>query len=192
MTTSFKNPSPLSGPSRQAPSLAPTKPLRFWLASLLVAVASSMALSAWAQPAGPGLHGGMWGGGPQHVERLLSRIQATDDQKARIQQIMQKAASDMAGQRDAGRTLKEKARAVFTAPTVDANAAEQVRQQMLAQHDQNSRRMMAAMLEVSQVLTPEQRSQMAQHMEQRGQHHRHQQGERRRGMPGIAGEPKQP
>jgi Spy/CpxP family protein refolding chaperone len=44
---------------------------------------------------------------------------------------------------------------------------------MLAQHDQSSRRMMATMLAVSSVLTPEQRVQLATHMQQskRGRHH---------------------
>ncbi|MFM8898518.1 MAG: Spy/CpxP family protein refolding chaperone [Burkholderiales bacterium] len=144
---------------------------RVWLMAVVVALASTVALSAWAQPpgGGGGMHGGMWGGQPQRMERLLSSINATDDQKARIQQIMQKAMGDMAGQREAGRALKDQARAIFTAPTVDANAAEQVRQQMLAQHDQGSRRMMAAMLEVSQVLTPAQRAQMAEQMQKHGQ-----------------------
>ncbi len=191
MTTSVNNPSPL-WEKPVAPQHAPPKTsLRYWLIGLLVALASSVALSAWAQPGGQGMHGGLWGGNPQPMQRLLSSIHATDDQKARIQKIMQKAASDMAGQRQAGRTLREKARAIFAAPTVDANAAEQLRQQMLAQHDQNSRRMMAAMLEVSQVLTPEQRLQMAQHMPTNAGRH----GDGRRGRQGKAGgsgEPQQP
>lgn len=186
MNTSVNNPSPLWEKPVAPQSATPKPPLRYWLIGLLVALASSVALSAWAQPGGQGMHGGMWGGNPQHMQRLLNSVQATEDQKARIQQIMQTAANDMAGQREAGRTLREKARAIFAAPTVDANAAEQVRQQMLAQHDQNSRRMMTAMLQVSQVLTPEQRAQMAQHLQQHGR------GERRHGMAGFPGEPKQP
>ena len=173
MTTSLNNPSALSEKSFAPQLVASKRSLRYWFIGVLVALASGVALSAWAQPGGQGMHGGMWGGNPQHMQRLLASIQATDDQKARIQRIMQKAASDMAGQREASKTLKEKVRAVFAAPTVDANAAEQLRQQMLAQHDQNSRRMMAAMLEVSQVLTPEQRLQMAQHMKKNGHHGRH-------------------
>ena len=57
---------------------------------------------------------------------------------------------------------------LFAQPTVDAAAAEALRQQMLQQHDQASRRMMQSMLDVSRVLTPEQRKQMADHMAQRG------------------------
>jgi Spy/CpxP family protein refolding chaperone len=55
----------------------------------------------------------------------------------------------------------------FTAPTVDAAAVEQVRQQMLQQHDQMSRRMTQAMLDVARVLTPEQRAKIGERMRDR-------------------------
>jgi protein CpxP len=188
MTTSARNPSiVLNSPVKRQPTS-----LRFWLMAVAAALASTVALSVWARPGGDGMHGGLWGAHPQKVERLLSSISATEDQKARIQQIMQKAMGDMAGQREAGRALKDQARAIFTAPTVDANAAEQVRQQMLAQHDQASRRMMNAMLEVSQVLTPEQRVQMAQLMQERMQKHGQQRGHRHgERQPGAQRTPRQ-
>jgi Spy/CpxP family protein refolding chaperone len=56
---------------------------------------------------------------------------------------------------------------LFTQPIVDANAAEALRQQMLVQHDQASKRMMLAMLDVSRVLTPEQRQKLGEQMAQR-------------------------
>jgi len=56
---------------------------------------------------------------------------------------------------------------VFTAPNVDANAVEAVRQQMLQQHDQMSRRASLAMIEVARVLTPEQRVRIAERMRDR-------------------------
>ena len=192
MTTSVNKPSPLWAQTATPPTVDTRISLRYWLMGLLVALASTVALSAWAHTGGgQAAHGGMWGGNPQRMQRLLSRIDATDDQKARIQQIMQKAVSDMAGQAELRRTLRDKAQAIFAAPAVDANAAEQLRQQMLAQHDQNSRRMMAAMLEVSQVLTPAQRSQIAQHMQKHKGFH----AEGRRGHHGRAvgpGEAQQP
>ena len=48
-----------------------------------------------------------------------------------------------------------------------ARAVEQVRQKMLAQHDQASKRRMQAMVDAARVLTPEQRKQLAERMSQR-------------------------
>ena len=55
---------------------------------------------------------------------------------------------------------------IFTTPNVDANAAESVRQQMLVQHDQASKRTLQAMLEISRVLTPEQRGKIGERIKQ--------------------------
>jgi Spy/CpxP family protein refolding chaperone len=52
-------------------------------------------------------------------------------------------------------------------PTVDARAVEALRQKMLAQHDQASQRWTQALLEISRVLTPEQRQQAAERLRQR-------------------------
>lgn len=146
---------------------------------LLVALSATVGLSAWAQhgPGGHGEHGGMggagmFGGAPEHMGRMLDRmldgLSATDAQRAQIKQITQAAATDMKAQREAGRALREKGMQIFTAPTVDAAAAEQLRQQMLAQHDQLSRRALQAMLDASKVLTPEQRAKLGERMKQRG------------------------
>jgi Spy/CpxP family protein refolding chaperone len=145
---------------------------RLLVAGLMLAVAGTFALTAFAQP-GPrhgGPDGGMFMGGPmmgRGLDHMLDSVKATDAQRAQIRQIAQAAAADLKAQRDARKALHEQAMAVFTAPNVDANAAENVRQQMLAQHDQASRRMLQAMLDISRVLTPEQRQQLAQRMKQR-------------------------
>ena len=52
---------------------------------------------------------------------------------------------------------------IFTAPTVDANAAEQCAPADAQHHDQMSRRVTRAMLDVASVLTPEQRAKSATH-----------------------------
>ena len=75
--------------------------------------------------------------------------------------------TDLAAQREAGRALRLQAMNVFTQPNVDANAAEALRQQMLARHDQASKRMMQAMIEASRVLTPDQRRQLAEGLAKR-------------------------
>ncbi|GAP37995.1 Spy/CpxP family protein refolding chaperone [Piscinibacter sakaiensis] len=167
--------------------------LRRVAATALLAAASAALLPglAGAQPApppppphgmahgGPGGHGGpgFFGGSPRHLERMLDRIGATEQQRSQIKQILAAAEPGMQADREAGRALREKARAVFTAPTLDANAAEQLRLQMVAQHDQASRKHLQVMLDVAQVLTPEQRAKIGERMAQAGERWRHR-GER--------------
>jgi Spy/CpxP family protein refolding chaperone len=148
------------------------KAVRLFVGGLVVAVAGSFGLAAFAQ--GPGMHGphggGMFMGPPlmgHALDHMLDLVKATDAQRTQIKQIAQAAATDLKAQREAGRKLHEQAATLFTQPTVDANAAENLRQQMLAQHDQASKRMLQAMLDVSRVLTPEQRQLLATKMKQR-------------------------
>ena len=145
--------------------------IRRTVLGLVLALSGTLGLSAWAQhgPGGQGGHGGMGmlGGAPAHLNRLLDGVNATDAQRTQIKQIAQAAAVDMKAQHAAGRALHEKGMQLLTAPTVDAAAAEQLRQQMLAQHDQTSRRTLRAMLDVSAVLTPEQRTKLGELMRQR-------------------------
>ena len=163
---------------------------RSGLTGLALVMASALAATAFAQP-GPGGHGMggpmMFGGPPEHaarmIDHMLDGLNASDAQRAQIKQIAQAAAADLKPQRDAARALQDRAMQVFTTPTVDANAAEQVRQQMLAQHDQLSRRSLAAMIEISRVLTPEQRAKIGERMKQRREAAREREQRMERGRP---------
>ena len=121
---------------------------------------------------GGGMGGGMmFRGSPEHmgrmIDHMLDGLNASDAQRGQIKQIAAGAATDLKAQREAGRALRQRAMQAFTAPTVDAGAVEQVRQQMLQQHDQMSRRMTQAMLDVARVLTPEQRARLGERMRDR-------------------------
>jgi periplasmic protein CpxP/Spy len=157
---------------RQASSNA-RRSLRWLIVGVVVALASTIALSAWAQNGPGGHHGGMegpgmmFGGHGRGLDRMLDSINATDAQRAQVKQIAQQAAADLKAQHETTRALREKAAQIFTAPTVDAAAAESVRQQLVAQHDASSRRMLQAMLDISRVLTPEQRAKIGEQMKQR-------------------------
>jgi Spy/CpxP family protein refolding chaperone len=213
----------------RTPSETPIAPARErrrgwlrWTAVSGAAVASVLAMSAWAQAdpgprAGPmgghggpmmamaGGHGGHWGqgghggrgghgghgghgGGSGHggwlmgrgLDRMLDAVNATEAQRTQIRQIAQSAGADLQAQRAAHRALRERAMSAFVAPNVDAREVESIRQQMLAQHDARSKRLTQAMLEASQVLTPEQRVQLAERMKQRGERMRRQMEERQR------------
>jgi Spy/CpxP family protein refolding chaperone len=150
------------------------RPLRLLLATVVLSLAAGVAQTAIAQGhSGPGARGmgsggpGMGFGAPHQIERMLDAVNATAEQRAQIKQITQAAKADMQAQHEAGRKLQEQSQALFAQPTVDARAAEALRQQMLAQHDQASKHRLQVMLDVSRVLTPEQRKTLADRMAQR-------------------------
>jgi periplasmic protein CpxP/Spy len=152
--------------------------VRWVLTGTVVVALAATVVSAHAQGhhgGGPGMGGGagmmMFGGSPEHVGRavdhLLDGLGTTDAQRSQVKQIATAAAADLKAQRDAGKALRDKGLQIFAAPSVDAAAAESLRQQMLAQHDQASKRVLQAMLDVSKVLTPEQRATLGERMKQR-------------------------
>ena len=160
-------------PTTRSSILNPTRTpraLRLLLATAVIALAGGLSQAVLAAPfAGHGGHGGPGMGmlDGRHAERMLDSVNATPDQRAQINQIMAAAKTDLAAQRDAGRKLREQSQAAFAQPTVDARAVETLRQQMLAQHDAVSKRMTQVMLDVSRVLTPEQRKTLSDRMAQR-------------------------
>lgn len=163
------------------------RPWRLMLATLVLALAGGVAQTAVAAPPeglppgmGPGPHGmhpgmrpgmqrqthsgpEMAGSGVRFLGRMLDLAKATPEQRSQIHQIMQAARQDMHSQREAGRKLRDQQHALLTQPNVDAAAVEALRQQMLAQHDQASKRMTQALVEASRVLTPEQRKLIGEH-----------------------------
>ena len=123
-----------------------------------------------------GMHGGMgpgmmFRGSPERIGRMvdvmLDGLGTSDAQRSQVKQIAIQAAADLKAQAMAGKGLHQRGMQIFTAPTVDAAAAEQLRQQILQQHDQMSRRMTQAMLAVANVLTPEQRARLGERVRDR-------------------------
>jgi periplasmic protein CpxP/Spy len=172
----FNRQSAIQGPAARVLRSAPSQGMKRMLMGMLLAISATVAVSAWAQSGGGGSmdgmghRGHMGHGGPmngRHVDRMLDGINATDAQRTQIKQIMEAARKDVSAQREAGRGLRDRAAQIFAAPNVDAAAAEQVRQQMVQQHEQVSKRMLQAMLDASKVLTPEQRAKLGERMKQR-------------------------
>jgi len=161
----------------QAKSLASSSHrVRLMAVTLVVAAAGVCVSVAQAQSAVPrdgearhhrhdGAGGAPFGG--HMLGRALDAVNATPEQRTRIGEIMKAAAADVRQQREASRGLREQAMTLFAQPTVDARAVEAVRQQMVQQHDQSSRRWTQAMLDASAVLTPDQRKQLAERLKQR-------------------------
>lgn len=202
MSQNTKSVSPASSRRRQ----------RWALGALIAATSASVVLSisAWAggdgasaphmlrmgmEAGGPPL-GGAFGGafGGRRLQRLLDDAQASDAQKAQIRQIADKTQADLKALFEEGKGLHEQGLQIWAAPKLDAAAAENLRQQMQAQHDKVSKRMLQAMLDVGNVLTPEQRATVAKQIEKHHEDMAHRiqfwrdrhPGE---GQPGKSGEP---
>ena len=155
-----------------------TQGLRLAAATAVLALAGGLFQTAQAAPfdgpggpGGPGGHGGQGAGflvgNVRMLDRVLDSINASTDQRTQIKAIASAAHNDLKTLHEQGRSLREQSATIFTQPNVDARAAETLRQQMLAQHDQASKRTMQAMLDISRVLTPEQRQAVAKKMAER-------------------------
>ncbi len=153
---------------------------RLWTVGAVVALAAGAGSFAYAQERHGSAFGhggprdgmtGLFGGSPERIaqgaDRWLDGLNATDAQRAQIKQIAVAAATDLRTQREAGRGLRARAMQILTAPTVDATAAEALRQQMSAEQERGSRRMLQAMLDMARVLTPEQRATLGQRLRER-------------------------
>jgi periplasmic protein CpxP/Spy len=137
----------------------------------VLALAAVFTQTASASPLGgldfEGRGGHAMAGSPRHLQRMLEDVKATPEQIAQVKQITDAVRADMATQREAIRKLREQSRALFSQPTVDARMAETLRSQLMAQYDQLSKRMLQMRLDISRVLSPEQRTQLSERMKKR-------------------------
>jgi Spy/CpxP family protein refolding chaperone len=141
-----------------------------------------------------GHHGGMGMGmgmmpmDVHHLDKLLSDAKVSEAQRGQIRQINDKARVELQALREQAMAAHEAASAptdlmgLLSQAKVDAAAAEKSRQQMLAQHDAMSKRMLQTAVDIANVLTPEQRAAIGQEVQKRHAHFMHHHA----GMPGMA------
>ncbi|MBA4219018.1 MAG: Spy/CpxP family protein refolding chaperone [Proteobacteria bacterium] len=133
--------------------------LRVALAAAVLAVGGAAQAQAGPEPfEGRGLlAAGLVG---DHLDHWLDLVNATDAQRSQISAIFKAARQDLAGQRDAGRKLREQMATLYGATNVDAVAIESVRAQIGAQREIASKRLSQASIEAARVLSPEQRAKL--------------------------------
>ena len=167
----------------------PDKRRRFFkraaLATLIGGVAAAIGFSAYGQEGGGcGWHRTGFAAGPldpaevdQHLDRMLKHlyveIDATDDQKQKLEPIVKQAAKDLLPLRDKARAARKRVVELLTADTIDRNAVEALRAEHLQLAEQASKRLTEALADVADVLTPAQRRQLAERMERRARGWRH-------------------
>ena len=97
------------------------------------------------------------------TERALKKVDATDDQKARIKPIADDLAAALYGFREEHRAIRSRFIKAFEADKVDPGEVAKIREDALALADRASKKMTEAMVKASEVLSPGQRRKLAEH-----------------------------
>lgn len=179
-----------SGSSNAAPK---SKARRWTIAGLgaaSLAAIAAIGASSWHHRAhaqgfghgfGPGGHGGFMGrgfAGPMDPEAMgkrldamvsfaLADVDATPEQKSRISAIAKSAATDLAPLRKVHVEARQKSVALLAAASIDRAQLETLRVQQMQLGDTVSRRMLQAITDAAEVLTPDQRTKLAQKWQDR-------------------------
>jgi periplasmic protein CpxP/Spy len=127
--------------------------------------------------------GGMWGGHghggasaspeemakhlDERISRMIKEINGTPEQKDRLVKLAQTAAADMKPLREAHMAARKKGMELLAAQSIDRAALERLRQEQMTAADAMSKRMVQHMADAAEVLTPAQRTQVAQRMQER-------------------------
>jgi Spy/CpxP family protein refolding chaperone len=165
--------------SGNATTTATTAPRarRRWLVAAALAVAAAAAGSSFAN-GGPGLPGHFHHAAhipadpaalAAHVDQMieLCAADASPDQKTRLAAIARAAMADVGPAHAQLREAHARAHALLMAPVVDRAALEQLRVEQMQRMDLVSRRILVAVEDAADVLTPEQRARFAEQLRSR-------------------------
>jgi periplasmic protein CpxP/Spy len=106
------------------------------------------------------------------VRHLAIEIDATPQQQERLRAIVKAAVKDLFPLREQARANRERAQTLLTQPTVDRVAIEAFRVEQMAMADAASKRIAQALADATEVLTPEQRRKIDEHLTARRSHWR--------------------
>jgi Spy/CpxP family protein refolding chaperone len=101
------------------------------------------------------------------VRHLAIEVDATAEQQEKLRTIVKSAVGDLIPMREKVRNARERVRSLLTQPTIDRTAIEAFRAEQIALADQASKRLAQALADAAEVLTPEQRQQVSEHMQRR-------------------------
>jgi len=115
------------------------------------------------------MHAAFGGLGPidWHVDFVLERIGASAEQRAKIKPIIQRTGDQLFELRSKHLEGRKQIRDTLAAPTIDRAKLESLRTEQLKLADQASKVITDALADAAEVLTPEQRAELARHIEAR-------------------------
>ena len=121
---------------------------------------------------GMGMRGHMRGGPGFGIDRMLDAIDATDEQKDRLEDIFESVRDEVRPLMREFRDSRQELARLLGAETVDSAAIETLRSGRVAAIDDATKKLTTAVLEAAEVLTPEQRATIVDHFEDRGRFRR--------------------
>jgi Spy/CpxP family protein refolding chaperone len=104
-----------------------------------------------------------------HLERALDEVGATPAQKQRIGAVLHGAFADMGQMHEHMAATHADLHRILTAPVIDRAALERLRAERMAEFDQASRKLVNALADAAEVLSPAQRARLGAMMAE----HRH-------------------
>jgi periplasmic protein CpxP/Spy len=151
------------------PIKAPAR--RGWMMLAIPLVAVGLALGAsQAQAFGPGgPHGGQ-AAMQERMDRLLTKVNATDAQKSQIKAIWEGLRPQLKTLNEQHFQIRRQIAQAVAAPTINTGDIEKLRQQSVQVIDKISSLMTQGTVNSSQVLTPTQRAEALAEIQK---HHRH-------------------
>lgn len=155
-----------------------TSSRRLWAALAVVGtlgLGSSLALSQGADR-GDGRAGERHGPGAAHTARgmehridgIIKLVDGTPEQKARLLALSQAALADMQPLRAQQQALRAQGIQLLAEPNIDRRKLEALRVQQMALHDSMGKRRVQHLTDAAEVLTPAQRSKLAERMQRQG------------------------
>lgn len=154
-----------------------------WMVVLLVAAGLTGAAITSAFSRGPGFgpgfgpghwHGGMMGGSfdPAQAEERADRmvrhmaieLEATDTQQDKLRALVKAAVKDLVPMREKVQSARLKARELLTQTTIDRAEIEKFRVEQIAFAEAFSKRVSQAVADAAEILTPDQRRKLNDHL----------------------------
>jgi periplasmic protein CpxP/Spy len=118
---------------------------------------------------GRGDHGNPQAMAERRIDGLIKMINGTPEQKTKLLALAQTAMTDMKPLREQLRATRKRGMELLTAASIDRSAIDKLRGDSVQLMDCISRRISAHMMDAAEVLTPAQRTQVAEKMKSRGE-----------------------
>jgi len=108
----------------------------------------------------------------KRLDHMLDEVDASDEQKAKANEIVKRSLSEGAPKAGQLRDSRQQFAKLLAAPTLDKAAIEQLRVEQIHGADEMSKIAIQTMVQVAEVLTPEQRKNLAEEIADKMEHRR--------------------